>query len=129
MIKAYYMIRKDLQLTPKELAVQIGHGTQYLVLNAKDQIVNRWIYNSDSQKVICDIEDLTQLNRLTALLASYNVDYRPIIDFNLTEDTQYVLTGIALFVNSEELAKEVLEEIQLYEEKEENENQLHFEYQ
>ena len=55
MIKAYYVLRKDLNMSPAKLAVQCGHGTQLLMLSENYKILEDWKLNSDSRKVVCEI--------------------------------------------------------------------------
>ena len=42
MIKAYYVMRRDLKMSPAKLAVQVGHGTQLLMREADYYELKDW---------------------------------------------------------------------------------------
>lgn len=116
MIKAYYVFRKDLNMTPAKLAVQCGHGTQLLMLSENYKILEDWKLNSDSRKVVCEISSEEKLHNLYNTLTEY-IDIEEIWDSGYTEFNGKTLTGIAFMIDDEYTQQEVLKKVkrlQLY---------------
>lgn len=116
MIKAYYVLRKDLNMTPAKLAVQCGHGTQLLMLSENYKVLEDWKLNSDSRKVVCEISSEEKLRNLYNTLTEY-IDIEEIWDSGYTEFNGKTLTGIAFMIDDEYTQQEVLKKVkrlQLY---------------
>lgn len=116
MIKAYYVFRKDLNMTPAKLAVQCGHGTQLLMLSENYKILEDWKINSDSRKVVCEISSEEKLRNLYNTLTEC-IDIEEIWDSGYTEFNGKTLTGIAFMIDDEYTQQEVLKKVkrlQLY---------------
>ena len=121
MIKAYYVFRKDLNMTPAKLAVQCGHGTQLLMLSENYKILEDWKLNSDSRKVVCEISSEEKLRNLYNTLTEYidieEIWIEEIWDSGYTEFNGKTLTGIAFMIDDEYTQQEVLKKVkrlQLY---------------
>lgn len=110
MIKAYYVIRKDLGMSAAKLAVQVGHGTQLLMRNSDPYIIKDWEEFSDSRKIVCEISSEEKLNNLFESLVSNKVK---IVDSGYTEFDGKTFTGIAFFIDDTELPNKV-KRLQLY---------------
>jgi peptidyl-tRNA hydrolase len=116
MIKAYYVFRKDLNMSPAKLAVQCGHGTQLLMLSVNYKVLEDWRLNSDSRKIICEISSEEKLHNLYDALPEY-IDKEEIWDSGYTEFNGKTLTGIAFIINDKYTQQEVLKKVkrlQLY---------------
>lgn len=111
MIKAYYVIREDLEMSQAKFGVQIGHGTQLLVLNAKDHELGEWIHGADSRKIICKISSEAKLNNLVDYLISWSHHFSAIYDSGYTEFKGRTLTGVCFFIDDEKDPEELIHKI------------------
>ena len=98
MIKAYFVIRKDLKMSPSKLAVQVGHGTQLLMREASYYDLEEWEKLYDSRKIVCGVSSEKKLNSLFTLLKD-TVPTVEIIDKGYTEFDGITKTGIAFLYN------------------------------
>ena len=96
MIKAYYVMRRDLKMSPAKLAVQVGHGTQRLMREADYYELKDWENYSSSRKIVCGASSEKKLNSLYTAFKDTLTTVR-IIDKGYTEFDGETLTGIAFF--------------------------------
>lgn len=94
MIKAYFVMRKDLNMTPAKLAVQVGHGTQLLMRSADYDELKSWENYCDSRKIVCGVSSENKLNSLYSILKD-TITTVEIIDLGYTEFEGKTKTGIA----------------------------------
>lgn len=117
MIKAYYVLRKDLNMSVAKLAVQVGHGTQLLMLSEPKELLDKWKdLESDSRKIVCGISSYEKLRNLYYDLNQY-IKVQVIQDSGYTEFNGKEFTGIAFFVDEQNAPAEVLKKVkrlQLY---------------
>lgn len=94
MIKAYYVMRRDLNMSPAKLAVQVGHGTQLLMRKADCYVLKDWENYCDSRKIVCEVSSENKLNSLYNILKE-TITTVEIIDSGYTEFEGKTKTGIA----------------------------------
>ena len=63
MLRAFYLLRQDLEMSPGKLAVQVGHGTGLIYMN-RYQIPNleEWMSDFDATKIVLRVKTLEKLN-------------------------------------------------------------------
>lgn len=113
-MKAYFIMRKDLNMTPAKLAVQVGHGTQYIMRNSMKDDLDEWETLNDSRKIVCEISSEEKLNNLYEFLKD-KLQVNKIIDSGYTEFNEPTFTGISFLLNIDdaEVFKK-LKRLQLY---------------
>jgi len=113
-MKAYFIMRKDLNMTPAKLAVQVGHGTQYIMRNSMKDDLDEWETLNDSRKIVCEISSEEKLNNLYEFLKD-KLQVNKIIDSGYTEFNEPTFTGISflLTIDDAEVFKK-LKRLQLY---------------
>jgi peptidyl-tRNA hydrolase len=98
--KAFYVIRKDLTMTPAKLGVQIGHGTDMIHIHTPHNhpdYYKAWIEN-DRAKIVCGVSTLEDLERLIIRLVSDGITGAAIVDHGYTEfNNVKTKTGIVIF--------------------------------
>ena len=114
MIKAYFIMRKDINMTPAKLAVQVGHGTQYIMRNSMKDDIDEWETLNDSRKIVCEISSEEKLNNLYEFLKN-RLQVNKIIDSGYTEFNEPTFTGISflLTIEDDEVSKK-LKRLQLF---------------
>ena len=54
MAKAYFVMRKDLNMSPGTLAVQVGHGTDYIHLK-QSKAYGYWLAQGLRKKIVTEV--------------------------------------------------------------------------
>ena len=119
MIKAYYVIRKDIKMSKAKLGVQIGHGTDFIHFDGTDSRFGDWSenyvkwINENRRKIVCGISDLNDLEKLTNNLKTDKIGYHEIIDLGFTEFNNVpTLTGIVIYPIDDETIPKYLKRLQ-----------------
>lgn len=110
MILAYFIIRKDLNMFPAKLGIQIGHGTDFIHLsnNPTTKPYLRWLNLYDRRKIVLEIKSLEALENLSKLLLKKRVEHKIIEDSGYTEFAGKTITGIVICpIDKNELKKKV----------------------
>lgn len=109
-------MRKDLNMSPAKLAVQVGHGTQYL-LNASETIkMQLWWSEWDSRKIVCEVSSEEKLLNLLEKIRAHVVTCE-IIDSGYTEFDGKTRTGICFLYDDEAdspALEKIIKRLQLY---------------
>lgn len=106
MYKAYYILRRDLNMSAAKLAVQVGHGTD--MVHAWTGFDTYMLWKSQNRrKVVLSIKTEIKLNNLITLLQKENIAYREIVDLGLTELDGLTMTGIVILPIEDRLPKQV----------------------
>ena len=104
MIKAYYLMRQDLEMSGPKLGIQIGHGTDIVHLQANSDahgsldrmIFTGWLID-DRRKVVLGVKTLEKLNNLLVGLDEAKIPYGVIRDKGYTEfDGVETVTGVVI---------------------------------
>lgn len=112
MIKAYFVMREDLNMTPAKLAVQIGHGTQRLCIESDKDLVNKWIsLPSDSRKIVLKTKDFVSMHGIKHFLKANEIECFMIVDSGYTEFNGVTQTGFCFLFNEEAVSEEVLKKV------------------
>ena len=116
MIKAFYLIRKDLQMSATKLGIQIGHGTDIIHLEANPDAQGQlefarfkgWLA-ADRRKIVLGVKTLEKLMNLAKSLEEAKIPYDIIRDKGYTEfDGVETVTGLIILpIEKEELPKNV----------------------
>lgn len=103
MAKAYFIMRKDLGMSPGKLAVQVGHGTDYIHINqTKDY--GQWMAQGRRKKIVTEVKDQVELIEIVTLLRDRKVKFNEIWDAGLTELNGTTFTGLVILpIEDEEL--------------------------
>ncbi len=113
MYKAYYILRRDLNMSTAKLAVQVGHGT-YLV-HAWSGFDAYMLWKSqDRRKIVLSIKTEAKLNNLITLLQEKLIQYREIVDLGLTELDGLTMTGIVIMPIDEDKLPKQIQRLQLW---------------
>lgn len=99
MYKMFYIMRKDLNMSPSKLAIQIGHGTSLMFLNPclKVQLVE-WFTENNMKKIIVSIDNEEKMKNIYLKLFNDKFFVDKIYDIGLTEFDGYTETGIVLLI-------------------------------
>jgi len=98
MIKAMYVMREDLNMSSAKLAVQVGHGTDFIHVNshnADDCEYDGWI-EQNRRKIVVRIKTEIKLKNLMKVLDDNNILYDQIWDAGYTEFDGATFTGIVI---------------------------------
>jgi peptidyl-tRNA hydrolase len=93
-MKAYFILRKDLNMTPAKLGVQVGHGVDFVHFNCSS--LQDWISN-DRRKIVCQVVDEAALQNIKNILENAGIGHHLIIDKGLTEFNGETTTGIVIY--------------------------------
>lgn len=115
-IKAYYLLRDDLHMSPAKLGVQVGHGTDFIWRYKNDNPDNhdKWVKESLRRKIVLKVGTLKKLENLKEILSENNIPHEDIIDNGLTEFNGVTQTGVVIFPVEEKLLPKQISKLQLY---------------
>lgn len=114
MYKAYYILRRDLNMSTAKLAVQVGHGTDLVHSWASFDTYMLWKLQ-DRRKIVLSIKTEKKLNNLITLLQeNIMVQYREIVDLGLTELDGLTTTGIVIMPIDENKLPKQVQRLQLW---------------
>ena len=103
-MKAYFIIRKDLNMSPAKLAVQVGHGVCKLFMNsALKEPLNNWLYKSEMKKIVVSIDNADKLKGIWLKLVQDKFFAEEIYDNGYTEFNGFTYTGIVLLVAEDDV--------------------------
>jgi peptidyl-tRNA hydrolase len=113
-MRAFYIIRKDLNLSPAKLAVQVGHGT-CLIYNSHElsDAIKRWNKNN-MKKIVVSVDNETKMNNIWDKLSRDKYFSHMIFDLGLTELSGFTYTGIVLLVAENDIPN-YIRRLRLYE--------------
>lgn len=100
--RVYLVMRQDLKMSPGKLAVQVGHGVDY-VHAKKTGCYREWMEASKRRKIIVSVADASELAEIKALLIQRTTPFNEIWDAGLTEFNQPTHTGIVILPWPQEL--------------------------
>ena len=63
-VKAYFLLRSDLGMSPAKLAVQVGHGVVIMSENLDKDQWKSWIRSSEMKKIILEVKTLEKLQNI-----------------------------------------------------------------
>ncbi len=119
MSKIYFIMRKDLNMSPAKLAVQIGHGMDYAygALNIHPEILSdrfiKWVENQ-RKKIVLEIKNEEKLETAKNKLSEQGIIYFSIIDNGLTEFDGKTNTGIIILPISDDKIPKYIKRLRLY---------------
>lgn len=93
--RVYLVMRQDLNMSPGKLAVQVGHGVDYVHAN-KTGSYREWMSASKRRKIVVSVADAQELAEIKALLIQRSVPYHEIWDAGLTEFNRPTHTGLVI---------------------------------
>lgn len=107
MIKTTYIIRRDLNMSEAKLAIQVGHGTDFVHMRhlldnsgdyglRHDQWYDQWINESNRRKSVVGIKTETKLKNLIQTLTNNVIRFNEIWDAGYTEFDGPTMTGIVI---------------------------------
>ena len=117
MIKAFYIIRKDLDMSPTKLAIQIGHGTDLIHIRHSEYSVKSinfddWI-QENRRKIVLGIKSEEKLNNILVKLLDDNIGVDSIYDEGYTEFDGKTLTGLIVHPIDEDRLPKAVKRLQL----------------
>lgn len=100
MIKAYYIMRNDLNMSPAKLAISIGHGTDLIwslaSIGSPQTDISKWVNEFQRRKIVLKIDSLEKLENLKKDLNDRHILALDIVDNGLTEFNGKTVTGIVI---------------------------------
>lgn len=107
MLKAYYILRQDLNMSEAKLAIQVGHGTDMVHVWSGFKVYQLW-KSQNRRKVILAVKTEIKLNNLITILSECGIPHKKIIDLSLTELDGLTTTGVVILpINKDSLPKQV----------------------
>jgi peptidyl-tRNA hydrolase, PTH2 family len=107
--KQVIVIRKDIEMTPAKLGVQVAHGAIESYIRTPLPIQDEW-HLEGMRKIVLMVQSLDDLKNL--MRASKDATY--IIDFGLTELEPNTVTGLAFPIMLEEDINKITKHLKLY---------------
>jgi len=107
--KQVIVIRKDLEMTPAKLGVQIAHGSIESYIRTPVTIQDEW-HLEGMRKIVLMVQSLEELKNL--MRVSKYATY--IIDFGLTELEPNTVTGLAFPIMLAEDINKITKHLKLY---------------
>ena len=107
--KQIIVIRKDVEMSPAKLAVQVAHGSIESFQRTDPCVRDEW-YMEGMKKVVLMVQSLEELQELNK-----NVPHGTfIIDFGLTELAPNTITGLAFNIMNINEVPKPLKKLKLY---------------
>lgn len=114
MIKAYYIIRRDLKMPEEKLAVQVGHGTDFIHLNhSQTKDYQNWV-NNDRRKIVLRTNTELSLQNIINLCEEKSIPFYRIEDNGNTFFTEKTLTGIVVYPIEENYLPKKIKKLQAW---------------
>lgn len=105
--KQIIVIRRDVEMSPAKLAVQVAHGAIESYTCTSDPCVRDDWYNEGMRKIILMVNSLEELKELNKNVP-YDLASIYIVDFGLTELEPNTITGITFkIMRNDEVPKEL----------------------
>lgn len=114
MIKALFLMRQDLNMSPAKLAVQVGHGTGIIYEESDPDRLEVWKTRGNYRKIVLKVKSLEKLENLGKVMAENGIQFQSIVDAGYTEFEGSTLTGYVVFPIYEEEIIKPLSRLQLY---------------
>ncbi len=111
--KLVIVVRKDLQLSPGKLAVQVAHAAVECVLRSKADIVEKW-RREGAKKVVLKVRNLEELLKYRELALRRGLVTVLISDAGRTEIPAGTITCLGIGPDIEEKIDEVTGSLKLY---------------
>lgn len=106
--KQVIVIRKDLEMSPAKLAVQVAHGSIFSYIRSS-HTREKWL-EEGMKKVVLQVPSLKEIDEL-----SRNSNASIIYDYGLTEfNGKYTVTGIAFDIEKSEVIDLITGKLKLY---------------
>jgi len=113
-VKAYFLIRDDLEMSPAKLGIQVGHGVDMIWL-CKDtnSFHSKWVDEFSRRKIVLKAS-LGKIDNILSILSD-EVKVSAIIDNGLTEfNGNKTLTGVVIHPIEEELLPKAIKRLRLW---------------
>jgi len=109
-------MRKDLGMSPAKLAVQVGHGTDFI---HKDKDENSFFEDwknkeNDRRKIVLEVKSEAKLRDLADLLRHKGIPFCKIYDSGHTEFNEKTLTGLIIYPIDENNLPDKIKRMRLY---------------
>jgi PTH2 family peptidyl-tRNA hydrolase len=112
--KQVIVIRRDIEMSPAKLGVQVAHGAIESYIYTNPQVRDEW-YMEGMRKVVLMVESRDELNKIAAKAdKEFNIAPRFIIDFGLTELEPMTVTGVSFEISETEKIDKVTKRLKLY---------------
>jgi len=121
-MKCYYVIRKDLNMSPAKLAVQASHGTVLLAEGSRyfPELWKSWVKEGEMKAIIVEVSSEEKMNNLYTRFIKEHIQFPPkegdfigdanycnesfvakIYDNGYTEFDGYTYSGFVLLIDEE----------------------------
>ena len=109
------MVRKDLDLSPGKLAVQVAHASISALDDISQSIYDIWFADGDHQKkVVLQVEDEDELIGIMEECEAIGLPYASVVDAGRTEIRSGTMTCIGIGPHKNEVIDEVTRHLQIY---------------
>ena len=107
-IKAVFIIRRDLEMSSTKLGIQIGHGTDFIHLASSHDLslkdwhrqhnpyYGKWLTEFDRRKIVVAAKTEKKLTNIAKMLDETDILYDLIYDKGYTEFGKETLTGLVI---------------------------------
>lgn len=113
-VKAWFVMRTDIEMSPGKLAVQVGHGTDFIhMLRDRNPFYKVWIdANGGNRRKIVLRGDLAHIEKLKIACTEAGMIVHEIGDAGLTEFGQPTITGMVICPHDDANAPKLLKRTQ-----------------
>lgn len=99
-MKAYFILRTDLNMSPAKLAVQVGHGVALMYNNpALANPLKQWYGKDEMRKIVVKVDNEEKMNNIWNRLVEDKLFAEKIYDNGYTELDGFTYTGIVLLAD------------------------------
>lgn len=115
-IKAWFVMRTDIEMSPGKMAVQVGHGTDFIHMHgAANSYYKAWMDpNGGNRRKIVLRGDLDHIERLYAACRDAGMYCEMIEDAGLTEFGKPTITGLVICPHDDGEAPKLLKRTQAW---------------
>jgi len=114
-IKAYYLMRADLNMSQAKFGVQIAHGTDFIWYRRdENEYFGDWVNEFCRRKIVLKVNTLEKLENLHDILHIEKIKHSRIEDNGLTEFEGKTFTGIVILPIEERLLPKNIKKLQLW---------------
>jgi len=109
-------MRKDLNMSPAKLGVQVGHGTGFIYENKDENpFFQDWLNEeNDRRKIVLEVKSEAKLRDLADLLRHKGIPFCKIYDSGYTEFDGKTLTGLVIYPIDENNLPDKIKRMRLY---------------
>jgi len=115
MITAFFLLRRDLEMSDAKLAVQVGHGTDFIHMSGKDNTSYAgWLNGADRRKIVLEVNTEDHLTNIIMILERIGTRFDVIEDWLGSEFEGKRVTGVVVHPLEEQYLPKKLKRLRLW---------------